>query len=91
MSTTLDALLVKTPGICGGRIRIEGTRITVHRVALLYKQGQQPEEILQSYPHLKLSQIYTALAYFHANRDEIERELAVQDAEYEELKQQSST
>lgn len=91
MSTTLDALLVKTPGICGGRIRIDGTRITVHRITVLYKQGQQPEEILQSYPHLTLSQIYTALAYFHAHRDEIERELADQDAEYEELKQQLST
>ena len=91
MSTTLDALLVKTPGICGGRIRIDGTRITVHRIAVLYKQGQQPEEILQSYPHLTLSQIYTALAYFHAHRDDIDRELADQDAEYEELKQQLST
>lgn len=91
MSTTLDALLVKTPGICGGRIRIDGTRITIHRIAVLYKQGQQPEEILQTYPHLTLSQVFTALAYFHANRDEIERELSSQDAEYEELKQQLSS
>jgi uncharacterized protein (DUF433 family) len=88
MSTTLEALLVKTPGICGGRIRIDGTRITVHRIATLYKQGQQPEEILQTYPHLTLSQSYTALAYFQANRDEIERELASTDANYEQLKQE---
>lgn len=88
MSTTLDAFLIKTPGTCGGRVRIDGTRITVHRIATLYKQGQQPEEILQTYPHLTLSQIYTALAYFHANRDEIERELASADADYEQLKQE---
>ena len=91
MSTTLDALLVKTPGVCGGRIRIDGTRITVHRIAVLYKQGQQPEEIVQTYPHLALSQIYTALAYFHANRDEIEKELGDLDAEYEDLKRQMSS
>jgi hypothetical protein len=40
------------------------------------------------YQHLTLSQIYTALAYFHANRDEIERELASTDADYEQLKQE---
>ena len=91
MSTTLDALLVKTAGICGGRIRIDGTRITVHRIAVLYKQGQQPEEMLQAYPHLTLGQIYTALAYYHANREEIEKELATADAEYDELKRHSST
>lgn len=91
MSTTLDALLVKTPGVCGGRMRIDGTRITVHRIAILYKQGQQPEEILQAYPHLTLSQVFTALAYFHANRDEIEQELASEDADYEQLKQEASS
>lgn len=90
MSTTLDALLVKTPDVCGGRIRIDGTRITVHRIATLYKQGQHAEDIAQTYPHLTLSQIYTALAHFHANRDEIESDLAAADAEYDELNQQST-
>jgi len=91
MSTTLDAFLVKTPGVCGGRIRLDGTRITVHRIAALYKQGHQPEEILQTYPHLALSQVYTALAYFHANRAEIEQALVNADAEYEDLKQELSS
>ncbi len=87
MSTMLDALLIRSAGICGGRIRIDGTRITVHRIVTLYRQGQTAEEIAQTYPHLALSQIYVALAYFHANRDEIEAELATDDAEYDELKQ----
>lgn len=86
MSIVLDTMLVKTPGTCGGRIRIDGTRITVHRVAALYKQGHTAEEIAQTYPHLSLGQVYTALAYYHANRDEIEAELAAMDAQYDELK-----
>ena len=45
MSVALDAMLVRTPDVCGGRIRIDGTRITVHRVATLYKQGQNAEDI----------------------------------------------
>ena len=91
MATTLDNLLVKTPSVCGGRIRIDGTRITVHRIVVLYKKGQSPEEIAQTYPHLSLGQIYTALAYYHSNRDQIELELAADDAEYDELKQQQDS
>ena len=88
MSTTLDSLLVRTPGVCGGRIRIDGTRITVHRIAVLYKQGQNAEEVARTYPHLSLGQVYAALAYYHANRDEVEAELAADDAEYDILKSQ---
>ena len=85
MSIVLDSILVKTPGTCGGRIRIDGTRITVHRIATLYKQGQTAEDIARTYPHLSLGQVYTALAYFHTNRDEIEAELAALDKQYDEL------
>jgi uncharacterized protein (DUF433 family) len=86
MAQVLDQMLVKTPAVCGGRIRIDGTRITVHRIATLYKQGQTPEDIAQTYPHLSLAQVYTALAYYHANREEIDVELAASDAQYDELR-----
>ncbi len=89
MATGLDAMLAATPDVCGGRIRIEGTRITVHRIATLYKQGLGPEDIARTYPHLSLGQVYAALAYYHANQRQIESELAVADAQYDELKQSS--
>ncbi len=88
MSTMLDTLLVATPGVCGGRMCIHGTRITVHRIASLYKQGLSAEDIIQTYPHLSLCQVYAALAFYHANRVEIESELAAADAAYDELKNQ---
>ena len=89
MLTTLDAMLVKTPGVCGGRMRIDGTRITIHRMATLYKQGLNAEEIALNYSHLSLGQIYTALAYYHANREQIDIELAEEDVQYDELRRQS--
>jgi uncharacterized protein (DUF433 family) len=89
MSTTLDGMLTRTADVCGGRIRLDGTRITVHRIATLYKQGQSPEEIAQTYPHLSLGQVYAALAYYHANRAEIESELAAADARYDELRDEN--
>lgn len=89
MSTMLDALLATSPDVCGGRIRIDGTRITVLRIASLYKQGLSAEDVVQTYPHLALSQVYAALAYYHANREEIEAEIIAADVAYEELKRQS--
>ena len=86
MSTALDSMLVRTPDICGGRLRIDGTRITVGRIATLYKQGLGAEEIERTYAHLSLGQVYTALAYYHANRDEVDAQLAAEDAEYDRLR-----
>lgn len=88
MSIALDTMLVATPDVCGGRLRIGGTRITVNRVATLYKQGLTAEDIAQTYAHLSLGQIYAALAYYHTNRSDIEAALVAADAEYDELAQQ---
>lgn len=89
MFVTLDTTLVKTPGVCGGRLRIDGTRITVHRIATLYKQGLMVEDIIQTYPHLSYSQIYVALAYYHENQAQVDAELTEMDADYERLKRQN--
>ena len=85
MTVALDTLLVRTPEVCGGRLRIDGTRITVLQIATLFLQGLGAEEIADQYPHLTLAQVYAALAYFHANRAEIEAELAAEAAEAERL------
>lgn len=84
MATTLDTMLETTPDVCGGRIRIEGTRITVHRIASLYKQGRSAEDVCQTYPHLSLAQIYTALAHYQLNREAIEEEFGAAVTEYGE-------
>jgi uncharacterized protein (DUF433 family) len=84
----LDAMLVRTPSVCGGRLRIDGTRVTVLQIVTLYKQGESAEEIASNYPQLKLSHVYAALAYYHANQADIEQELADELAEYDRLKQE---
>ena len=81
MSTEIGTLLVSSPNICGGRLRIEGTRITVNQIVILYKQGYTPEEIADQYSHLSLAQVYTALAYYHANKQDIEADLATEKEE----------
>jgi uncharacterized protein (DUF433 family) len=81
MSTAINTLLVSSPDVCGGRLRIEGTRITVNQIATLYKQGYDAEEIADQYPHLTMAQVYAALAYYHANQAEIEADLVAEGNE----------
>src|SRR5712691_1317231 len=53
MSTAIDTLLSRSPNVCGGRIRIDGTRITVLQIVTCYQQGLTPEEIADQYPQGK--------------------------------------
>lgn len=87
MSTEIGTLLVRTPGTCGGDLRIDGTRITVKQIAVWFKQGYTAEEIVDMYPHLTLAPVYAAVAYYLVNRDEIEAELTEEERLGMELEQ----
>ncbi len=56
----------------GGRPRIAGTGVTVQRIVGWYKLGLTADEIADKFGHLSLAQVYAALAYYHANTEEIE-------------------
>ena len=88
MSIDIGSYIVATPDLKHGRPRITGTGITVHRIAIWYKLGHTPEEIAYQYQHLTLAQVYAALAYYHANRDEIETEIAADEAEADSIEQE---
>ena len=47
-----------------------------------------PEEIASEYPHLRLSQVYAALAYYHANREEMEAHMAAEEAESDAIERE---
>ena len=81
-ATDIGTLVSCSPNIGNGRPMISGTRTSVRRIAVLYKQGATAEEIASRLSHLNLAQVYAALAYYHANRDEIEDDLAEEEAEY---------
>jgi len=87
MSTLTDigTLIVETPEICGGRPRIAGTRISIAQIAVWYKEGLSVEEILDEIPYLTLAKVYAALSYYHANKAEIEADLAAELTEYQRL------
>ena len=66
--------IVKIDGVCGGQAIIEGTRIAVWNiVGYYYKVGMSVEEILADWDYLTPAQVFGALAYYHDNKDEIDR------------------
>ena len=64
--------------------------MTVHQTAACYQEGLTAEEIADQYPHINLSQVYAALAYYHANRVEIDQELDAEMADFVRLKNELS-
>jgi uncharacterized protein (DUF433 family) len=88
IATDIGTLIVRTPEIRGGRPRIAGTGITVRRIVGWYKLGLSPEEIAERIGHLSLAQVHAALAYYYSNREEIEADIASEEAEADRLERQ---
>ena len=83
MSTITDigTLISRQPDIHDGCPIIAGTGVTVRRIAIWYKQSLRAKEIADRIGHLTLTQVYAALTYYHANREEIDADLAAEAAE----------
>jgi uncharacterized protein (DUF433 family) len=75
----IGEFIVKTPGTCGGRARVAGRRVPVSSVYRWFLRGHEPEDILAKYEGLALAEVYAAITYALANRDEIGAEIADED------------
>jgi uncharacterized protein (DUF433 family) len=84
-STDIGTLVTHTPGLHGGSPHIAGKGITVRRIVTWYKRGLSAEEISDRIGNLTLAEVYAALAYYHANKTEVETDLAMQAAEAKRL------
>ncbi len=79
-------MIEATPGICGGRARLAGTRVPVHRIAGYYRLGYAPEEILGLLNSVTLPQVHAAIAYALANPQETEEALRQESLVAESLR-----
>ena len=84
----IGSMISRTPGIKRGTPHIAGTGVTVRTIVRWYKLGMSAEEIAAEYPHLSLAQVYGALAYYHANRDDMDAHMAAEEAESERIEQE---
>lgn len=88
MVATIQEHIDITPGVCGGKPRIAGHRIRVQDIAVLHeRRGLTPDEIVETYPSLTLSDVHAALAYYFDHREQVEEDLASDAQLAEEVRQ----
>lgn len=69
-----------TPGVCGGKPRIAGHRITVANIVIWHERlGKSADEIATEYD-LTMADVYAALAYYFDNRAAIDESIAASKA-----------
>lgn len=89
VSIDIGTLIVCSPEFRSNEPHIAGTGVSVKRIVGWYQLGATPEEIAADYDHLSLAQVYAALAYYFANRPEIDALLEEEESLYETLAQQN--
>jgi uncharacterized protein (DUF433 family) len=70
---------------------VEGTRISLDSVVYAFLNGLSPESIVQSFPLLTLEQVYGAIAFYLANRAEINAYLADEEDTFDTMPQPLQT
>lgn len=92
MSTnTLDQRIESRPGVLGGKPCIAGRRIAVEHIAVWHERlGLSVDEIASAY-ELELADVYAALAYYFAHREEIDRSIQEGEEIVSRLREQSSS
>jgi uncharacterized protein (DUF433 family) len=75
----IGQFIVKTPGTCGGRARLNGKRIPVSSIYRWFHQGCAPEDMLEKFDGVALAEIYAAISYALANIEEITGEIETEE------------
>jgi uncharacterized protein (DUF433 family) len=65
----------RTPGVCGGRACIAGTRIPVWGLEEARRQGATEAQLLVSYPALRAENLAQAWAYVERHCAEIDQDI----------------
>jgi uncharacterized protein (DUF433 family) len=73
--------IVRVPGVVGGEPVIKGTRVSVAAVVQYHRMYRDVERIREALPHLGREAIEEALAFYDAHRAEIDRSIALDEAE----------
>ena len=66
-----------------GFYRVAGTRVSLDSIVHAFLSGQSAESIAQSFPVLTLEQVYGAITFYLAHREEIDLYLEAQEKDYE--------
>jgi len=74
-ATTDHPHISQTPGICGGRPVVHGTRIPVKALVGYHRMGYTLTEILAGFPGLTAAQLHDALSYYYDHQADIDADM----------------
>jgi uncharacterized protein (DUF433 family) len=72
-----------------GVLRVGSLGVSLDSVVIAFQQSQSAETIQQLYPALSLEEVYGAIAFYLANRDEVHQYLQRQDQLWDQLRQRA--
>ena len=70
-----------------GVLRVGSLGVSLDSVVIAFQQGHSAETIHQLYPALSLEDVYGAIAYYLANRDEVDQYLQRQEQLWDHVRQ----
>lgn len=70
-----------------GAYRVGQTKVSLDSVVISYLNGCSPETIQDDFPVLSLEEVYGAIAFYLANRKEVDEYLERQDRLFEKLRE----
>ncbi len=74
-----------------GVVRVGGTRVTLDTIVIAFRNGATPEQIVQDYDSVSLSDIYATITYYLHHQREVEQYLADRERQAQEIVRQNPT
>jgi uncharacterized protein (DUF433 family) len=68
---------------------VTGTRVSLDSIVYAFLRGSAPESIAQSFPVLKLEEVYGAITYYLGHQSDVDDRLRQHDREFETLRAQA--
>ena len=68
---------------------VKGSRVSLDSIVYSFLAGQTAESIAQSFPLLALKQVYGAITFYLANREEVDAYLAKARADFDSMRRAS--
>lgn len=94
METQTATLWVTTETIplrmdADGVVRVGDTRVTLDTIVQAFLEGATAEEIVQQYPSVALSDVYSAIGYYLRRRSEVEAYLSRRQHRAEQVRREN--
>jgi uncharacterized protein (DUF433 family) len=81
----LDPCAVPLTRLENGVYRVTDTRIPLERIIECYKAGLTPEDTVDAYDTLRLSDVYALIGYYLDHKEKVEEYLREQDEEGDKM------